>query len=64
MDYLYLGYYSNEMDKEGLDLFFEYQEAIKEDCKRIKYMINEETYSGTPTIGIMARNMSMACCIE
>ncbi len=41
MDYLYLSYYSNDMDKEELDLFFEYQEAIKEDCKRIKYMIND-----------------------
>ena len=122
MDYLYLSYYSNDMDKEKLDLFFEYQEAIKEDCKRIKHMIsdyenteqkkrlvkfldligsnivksryqnieeellgqelniclnynyvifsffeyddNGETYFDTPTIGIMARDMSMVCCIE
>ena len=41
MDYLYLSYYSNDMPKEELDLFFEYQEAIKEDCKRIKYMISD-----------------------
>ena len=122
MDYLYLSYYSNDMPKDELELFFEYQEAIKEDCKRIKYMIsdyenteqkkrliyfldligsnivksrfknlqeellgqelniclnynyvifsfyrredNEEIYSDTPTIGIMARDMSMVCCIE
>ena len=122
MDYLYLSYYSNDMPKEELELFFEYQEAIKEDCKRIKYMIsdyentkqkkrliqfwdligsnivksrfknlqeellgqelniclnynyvifsfflhddNEEICSDTPTIGIMARDMSMVCCIE
>ena len=122
MDYLYLSYYSNDMPKEELDLFFEYQEAIKEDCKRIKYMISdyENTeqkkrliqfldligsnivksgveslqeellsqelsiclnynyvvfsfweYDGngkrcfdTPTIGIMARDMSTVCCIE
>ena len=122
MDYLYLSYYSNDMPKEELDLFFEYQEAIKEDCKRIKYMISdyenteqkkrliqfldligsnivksgveslqEELLSqelsiclnynyvvfsfweyddngkrcfDTPTIGIMARDMSMVCCIE
>lgn len=41
MDYLYLRYYSNNMPKEELELFFEYQEAIKEDCKRIKYMISD-----------------------
>ena len=119
MDYLYLSYYSNDMPKDELELFFEYQEAIKEDCKRIKYMIsdyenteqkkrliyfldlissnivksryqnieeemelniclnynyvifsfyvydeNEEIYSDTPAIGIMARDMSMVCCVE
>ena len=41
MDYLYLSYYSNDMPKDELELFFEYQEAIKEDCKRIKYMISD-----------------------
>ena len=41
MDYLYLSYYSNDMPKDELELFFEYQEAIKKDCKRIKYMISD-----------------------